>query len=113
MSDEIKEDIVRVLRLVEYEGPRSLVEKQIENSITGTKWGHGNSAIGRVRITAVTLDQFPQVLEEARRIPVPEDLARLLKDNQEIHADLEKAYEHIDYLQDKLKHFKNPVGEVK
>jgi hypothetical protein len=58
------EDRVRVLRLVEYEGPRNLVEAQILNSIHGTRM----TCQGRVRITAVTLDQFPEVLEKARTI---------------------------------------------
>ena len=30
-------DIVRVLRVIEYVGPRDLIEKQIEHSIHGTK----------------------------------------------------------------------------
>ena len=33
----MKEDIVRLLRIVEYTGPRSWVERQLEKSIHGTK----------------------------------------------------------------------------
>ena len=65
------EDRVRVLRLVEYEGPRSLVEAQIKNSIHGTRCFSPNRS-DRVRITAVTLDQFPEVLEKARQTPDPD-----------------------------------------
>lgn len=58
-------DRVRVLRLVEYEGPREWVEETIGRAI------HGRKQIGRidgetVYVTAVTLDEFPRVLEEAR-----------------------------------------------
>ena len=54
------EDIVRVIRLVEYVGPRSKIEKQIASSLHGTK-DHGNG----VRISAATLGEFPEILERA------------------------------------------------
>lgn len=57
-------EIVRVLRIVEYTGERSWVEKTVTNSIHGTKHlGYGS-------ISAATIGAFPQVLEEAREIPL-------------------------------------------
>lgn len=55
------EEQVRVLRLVQYEGPRAVVETQVADSIHGIRVCRK----GEVRITAVTLDQFPKVLDEA------------------------------------------------
>lgn len=79
MSEDTKsaktEDQVRVLRLIEYEGPRSLVEEQIKNSIHGSRMTMKN----QVRISVVTLDQFPQVLEEARNISRSKESRRELK----------------------------------
>lgn len=62
------EDIVRVLRLVEYTGPRDWMEKQIAGSIHGTKIIKKQTAAGEVecRITGVTLSEFPECLEKAR-----------------------------------------------
>ena len=60
-------DIVRVLRLVEYVGPRDLVEEQVKRSIHGTRIGrlarsgHPDEV---VRITATTIGEFPQNLEQ-------------------------------------------------
>lgn len=57
----IGEDIVRVIRIVEYVGPRSAVERQIEGSLHGTKKGiYGPN--GAVQITAVTLGLFPEII---------------------------------------------------
>ena len=55
------EDIVRVIRIIEYVGPRSKVEKQIKLSVHGTK-DHGNG----VRITAVTLGEYPEIMAAAQ-----------------------------------------------
>lgn len=83
------EDHVRVLRVIEYTGPRSLVEEQVRTSLHGTRDGiratrlqmtTGRSAedirtaLGPVQITAVTLGEYPEVLERARlqdRVPSP------------------------------------------
>ena len=73
------EEIVRVLRLVEYEGPRKEVEEQVRNSIHGTRMG-----MKCVRITAVTLDQFPEVLVEARNILCPKALLELRSENEKL-----------------------------
>lgn len=79
------EDTIRVLRLIEYEGPRSLVERQVACSIHGTRMGMEGApltGIGwprhSVRITATTLGEFAEVIEEARRVPAPDQMQSLL-----------------------------------
>ena len=52
-------DTVRALRLIEYVGPRYWVERQIRDSIHGTKIIHG-----RGRITAVTIGEFVESIAE-------------------------------------------------
>jgi len=75
MAENGGEDIVRVLRVLEYVGPRKLVEEQIELSITGTRY-FGNHAwagpelvqaqkVKGVCIRAVTLGSFPEILNAA------------------------------------------------
>lgn len=59
------EDRVRVLRLVEYEGPRSWVELTVARAIHGTHVFRPDGG----RVTGVTLDVFPEVLERARLTP--------------------------------------------
>jgi hypothetical protein len=64
------EDRVRVLRLVEYDGPRSWVESTLAHAIHGRKLVstlHGH----RGCITAVTLTQYPEILERARESQEP------------------------------------------
>ena len=52
-------DIVRVLRVYEFTGPRDMVEAQIARSIHGCRmFGRGN---GEITITAVTIDLFPTI----------------------------------------------------
>lgn len=65
-AKESNEEIVQVLRVVLYEGPRSLVEKQIAQSLHGTRLGMTGVSKTGVKITAVSLNEFPQVLEKAR-----------------------------------------------
>lgn len=56
----MSEDIVRVIRIIEYVGPRGKIENQIARSVHGTKdWGNG------VRISAATIGEFPEILERA------------------------------------------------
>lgn len=50
------EDIVRVLRVIEYVGPRQWVEETIARSVHGTK------KIGPGEIRAATLGTYPEVL---------------------------------------------------
>jgi len=75
MNDEQREDIIRVMRIVEYVGPRSAVEMQVANSIHGMKTvsslqlehqGLGARHITReFTIRATTLGTFPEILEAA------------------------------------------------
>lgn len=51
-------DIIRVLRIIEYVGPRDLVEEQIKQSVHGTK-----IVRDRIAITATTLGTFPEILK--------------------------------------------------
>ena len=58
-------DTIRILRIIEYVGPRDAVEKQIEDSIHGTRNGTRSEATGEYcKITATTLGQFPEILEQ-------------------------------------------------
>lgn len=56
----MKEDIIRILRIVEYVGRRSWVEKTVAESIHGTKKIHGSE-----EIRAATIGAFPEILKEA------------------------------------------------
>lgn len=53
-------DIVRVIRIIEYVGPRKEVQDQVRNSIHGTKLIYD----GAVRLTAVTIGEFPESLQD-------------------------------------------------
>lgn len=54
-------DIVRVLRVYEFVGPRDKVELQVARSIHGEKdWGNG------VTIRAATIGTYPEILEAAK-----------------------------------------------
>jgi hypothetical protein len=90
------QDIVRVLRLIEYEGPRDLVEKQVKDSLHGTRTGIRDKENNSVRITAVTLDTFPQVLEEARQIPCPAEMTKLRTDLERTQDQLTIAHQLIN-----------------
>jgi len=50
-------DNVRILRIIEYTGPRDVVELQVAKSI------HGEKRIGGVVIRATTLGEFPEIME--------------------------------------------------
>lgn len=50
------EDIVRVLRVIEYVGPRAQVEQQVKQSI------HGEKIIGKMSIRVATLGAYPDIL---------------------------------------------------
>jgi hypothetical protein len=52
-------DIVRVLRIIEYVGPRDKVEKQVAASIHGEK----TFSMGSVTVKAVTIGTYPEILE--------------------------------------------------
>lgn len=58
------EEIIRVLRIVEYVGPRSRVEDTVARSI------HGVRDSGRgLSISAVTIGCYPEIIEKAKEIP--------------------------------------------
>ena len=83
MSNEQREDIIRVMRIVEYVGPRSAVEANVAKSIQGEKkfggrWtdNYANASKGlsgvafgeytpEITIRATTLGTFPEILESA------------------------------------------------
>lgn len=64
-------EIVRVLRLIEYVGPRDLVEEIVGNSLHGTREipKRGKGVVG-VRLTGVTIGEFPEVLGKAAEAKV-------------------------------------------
>lgn len=55
----VDDDIVRVVRIYEFSGPRALVEQQVANSIQGEK-RPGNG----VTIKAATLGLYPELLQQ-------------------------------------------------
>jgi len=59
----LNEDIVRVLRVVEYVGTREWVEETVKRSLHGTRVVEGYGTI-----TAATLGAFPEVLTRAKEV---------------------------------------------
>ena len=59
-------DIIRVLRVIEYTGPRDKVENQVSRSLHGEK-----RLPNGVTIKAVTVGNYPEILEG---LPVTENL---------------------------------------
>lgn len=57
-------DTIRVLRIIEYTGPRDWVERQIEHSITGTKEIE-SSTREMCTIRVATIGTYPEILETA------------------------------------------------
>lgn len=55
------QDLVRVLRIIEYTGPRKRVERQIQESLHGTK----NCGFGLV-IRAATIGTYPEILNSEK-----------------------------------------------
>ncbi len=56
----MEEDIIKVVRLYEFTGPRSVIEKQISKSV------HGEQIHGKVTINAYTLGTWPEIIEAAK-----------------------------------------------
>lgn len=56
------EEIVRVMRIIIYEGPRSKVEETIKRAVHGTKQSYHPAE--EVYITAQTIDEFPQIIKD-------------------------------------------------
>lgn len=55
-------DIVRVFRIIEYVGPRDLIEEQIRKSVHGTKTVVTRYKGLTISITAATIGEFPEIL---------------------------------------------------
>lgn len=53
-------EIVEVIRVIRYRGPRKWVERTVSNSIQGTK--HFITQYGNSYISAVTVSEFPEIL---------------------------------------------------
>jgi hypothetical protein len=65
----MQEDIIQVLRVVSYKGPRGEVEKQVTASL------HGTRHIRKMQITAVTIGEFPDIIKEQ-----PIDIRKISED---------------------------------
>lgn len=59
-------DIVRVMRLIIYEGPREAVEDIIKRSVHGTRPSYSTGK--GVAITATTLNEFPEIIRKHEEI---------------------------------------------
>lgn len=63
------EDTIRVLRILEYTGPRSLIESTVSRSIQGEK---NFGATGReCTIRAATIGMYPEILNNGSQETVP------------------------------------------
>lgn len=108
MDQNNNQERIRVLRLIEYEGPRHLVEKQVEKSVHGTRLGIRDGILdgGRyVRITAVTLGIYPEIIEDARAVPAPGVVDELHITIRQLQAELKRAVANLD-------DYENPGREV-
>jgi hypothetical protein len=59
------EDFVRVLRVIEYTGPRDIVEKQLLRSM---KPGTHNLFPNGLTIKIAQLDEFPEIVNKGEQI---------------------------------------------
>lgn len=65
-------DTIRILRVIEYIGPRDLVEEQVKNSIHGTKKiVHSGDGRRGITIRVATVNPFPDIVGE--EVPRVED----------------------------------------
>lgn len=64
VAEEPQEDTIRVLRIIEFSGPRSAVEKQVEQSIHGQKTIRQPNGQDLV-IRAATIGMYPEILAAA------------------------------------------------
>ena len=64
-------DIVRVIRIIVYEGERDWVERQIERSITGTKVPNPKHPHNKISVS--TLGEFPEIMGELKPEEVMND----------------------------------------
>lgn len=103
------DDYIRVLRLIEYEGPREFVESQVERSIHGTRVFNLPNTRNRefIRITGTTLGLFPEIVAEARITPMPDQIRdfnnriiELTAENKNLRVELMEYDEKIQRLLD-------------
>ena len=100
-----EQDRIRVLRLIEYEGPRDLVEKQVEKSLHGTRVGVQSKG-GAVRITAITLGIYPEIIEPERAVEAPGEVDR-------IRVALQTEIENTDYWKKQAVLLKETLDEIR
>lgn len=62
-------DNIRILRIIQYEGPRDLVEGCVEKSMHGTKIVPGSGG-RKYKISAVTLGVVSEILPEETGTPL-------------------------------------------
>jgi hypothetical protein len=55
-------EIIRIIRIIEYTGPREAVEKQVNESLHGVKTIEKTG----VKITATTLGNFAEIIEKSK-----------------------------------------------
>ena len=55
-------DEIRVLRVIEYTGPRDLVENQIKNSLHGEKTFKPLNDSREMTVRVATVGEFPEIL---------------------------------------------------
>ncbi len=64
---EHKDDIVRVLRVIEYVGRRTQVEPAVARSIHGTKVISPSGSRQALVINAATIGTYPEILEQGEK----------------------------------------------
>lgn len=84
MSDQI-----RILRVIEYSGPREAVEEQVSKSIHGVRICNG------VAIKVATLDTFPEVIDS---VPLA-------------NGEAERLRRHIEFLETENSGLKRELAE--
>ena len=90
-------DQIRILRVVEYSGPREAVESQVSNSI------HGVRVVGNgVIIKAATIGTFPEVLDQANLVEGEAERfvwrERLLEDQiSDMRRELAELKDEVDF----------------
>ena len=78
------EDTIRVLRLYSFEGPRSMIEKQLERSLADRT---NHPGIEGLTIKVATLGSFPEIMEQAQPVmPQGKLLGYAERDGDEWHV---------------------------
>lgn len=106
VCSQVSHDTIRVLRLIEFQGPRAAVEEQIKHSVHGTK-----RLPSGVEITATTLGEFPEII--GRTAPVGFFDAQVSYPDRVIDDPKPKAKRTMwDSIEDKQKANKPAVNRV-